>query len=57
MTTKPSNKVVDTYRTASCTFSGWVEMYAPEGLQEIAVDVTLANGSRGKGVQRIRVIP
>jgi hypothetical protein len=57
MTTKPSNKVVDTYRTANCTFSGWVEMFAPEGVQEIAVDVTLANGSHSRGVQRIRVIP
>ena len=57
MTTRPSNKLVDTYRTANCTFSGWVEMSAPQGIQSIDVEVTLGNGSRGTGSQRIRVIP
>jgi hypothetical protein len=57
MISKPSGHVVDTYRTPNCSFSGWVEMFAPQGMQEITVDVTLANGSHGKGVESFRVIP
>jgi hypothetical protein len=53
-----TNSVIDTFRTAECTYNGgWVEMSAPQGWQRILVDVTLANGSQGKGTFDFNVIP